>query len=592
MKSTTQLKSFAVLATLLASLLGLAILVVQNSSLNSRISRLNEELKQHQQNNQLEESKTTTMHVRTPSRRMMTEKLDVRTDGIEETSKIRNVRELSSKKSGKGGKGKGGKSSKRSSSSSSRDCSSSRTNDSAASSDDSASKAKCEDLRQLVFDLNTGIKDLEGETLRFYALADELQQTAVVAGADIEPDDARKRHLEEEEYAGQLEDSVRLLSYQETVLKKGNERVSELSGILRQSALNLLGLNANLSDENLALLQNITYLSQENFELLNSQTRLSEQISSLQSKIDTYQDLLDNHSDLNGELNQTTLLLEAEIDRLVAANEEYKKQNEELNETIADLSDQNTELANQNQILKNLNKDLNATIDRLDGEVQNDQLATEIDRLEDKTDDLESVNGELKENVADLQDEVKQFSGKVEELQKYNEQLENIVSFVNETGSFVNQTMDSVSEYLSDQIVAYRSVATETLQNTFIQRASLWDCAYRDHFGDEVFATNDNLPIPANKFNEVLNYVDNRVLDELCLSLNDFQGFLEVKFDDPIYTTQHIVSGIASYTYLAFDYYFPDAGDTKGLSEADWALAGYQCQRLPASKRFRHNGDV
>lgn len=205
---------------------------------------------------------------------------------------------------------------------------------------------------------------------------------------------------------------------------------------------------------------------------------------------------------------------------------------------------------------------------------------------------MERVNDELEENVADLQDEVTQFSGKVDELQKFNDELENIVSFVNETGSFLDETMDSVTEYLSEQIVAYRSVATETLQNTFIQRAALWDCAYRDHFGDDIFAANDKLPIPANKFDDVLNYVDDRVLDELCLSLEDFEDFLEIKFDDPIYTTNHIVAGIASYAYLAFDYYFPDSGETGGLSETDWAMAGYNCERLPVSKLFRHDGNV
>lgn len=255
-------------------------------------------------------------------------------------------------------------------------------------------------------------------------------------------------------------------------------------------------------------------------------------------------------------------------------------------------------------ILEGLNKDLNASIDRLDEQVidlsseidrlenQNLQLTSEVNRLEEATDELGQVNDNLEEQVSGLQDEVTQFSGKVDELQKFNDELQNIVSFVNETSSFLDETMDSVTEYLSEQIVAYRSVATETLQNTFIQRAALWDCAYRDHFGDDVFASNDKLPIPNSKFDEVLNYVDDRVLGELCLSLDDFEDFLELKFDDPVYTTNHIVSGIASYAYLAFDYYFPDPGETGGLSENDWAMAGYNCQRLPNSKRFRHNGNI
>lgn len=199
-------------------------------------------------------------------------------------------------------------------------------------------------MRQLVFDLSTEIEDLEGETLRFNALADELEQTALFAGGNPS-ENGRARKLQTDfEYSGQLEDSLRMLRNQQTLLKNGNERVSDLNDNLRKSALEWLGLNADLSDENLALLQNITFLSQENFELLNAQTRLSEQISSLNATLDTYKNLLDNHSDLNGELNQTTLFLEAEIDRLVAANEDYKKLNEALNETITDLSDQNTEL--------------------------------------------------------------------------------------------------------------------------------------------------------------------------------------------------------------------------------------------------------
>jgi chromosome segregation ATPase len=200
-------------------------------------------------------------------------------------------------------------------------------------------------LRQLVFDLGTEIEDLEGETLRFNALADELQQTAIVAGADPS-ENGRFRHLQAEQYdySGQLEDSLRILKNQESLLRNGNERISSLNGMLRSSVLGWLGLNENLSDENLALLRNITFLNQENFELLNAQGRLFDQISSLNATLDTYKDLLDNHSDLNGELNETTSFLESEIDRLVAANEEYKNLNDELTDSISDLADQNTDL--------------------------------------------------------------------------------------------------------------------------------------------------------------------------------------------------------------------------------------------------------
>lgn len=197
------------------------------------------------------------------------------------------------------------------------------------------------DLRQVVFDLSTEIKSLEGQTLRYNALADELQQTAIVGGGNPS---RQRRELQNFQYNGELNDSLSTLKRQEDLIRSGNERVTGLNVILRENAMKLLGLNEDLTEEKLALLQNITFLSQENFDLLNAQTRLADQINSLNATLDTYKNLLENQGDLNGELNQTTSILEAEIDRLVAANEEYKRLNVDLNNTIGDITNQNTEL--------------------------------------------------------------------------------------------------------------------------------------------------------------------------------------------------------------------------------------------------------
>ncbi|CAJ1935001.1 unnamed protein product [Cylindrotheca closterium] len=608
-------RGFATKLSLFLALCAVALLAVQNQSLNTQVTNLQNQvnLNQEQQEHYNVEPAPTEnafefhpppSNVRGRQRNLsgrnavskdepiQESKLKEKLNIIQKDQLARGGRKLSSKKSGSSS-GKGGsKSSKR--------CGSSNTNDSATttqSGDGNVQTARCEDLRQVVFDLTTEIKSLEGQTLRYNALADELRQTAIVAGGNPK---VKRRELQDVQYKGELNDNLRILKRQEDLIRSGNERVTELNVVLRESALNLLGLNSNLSDENLALLRDVTYLTQENFDLLNAQTKLSDQISTLNSTLDTYKNLLDNQGDLNGELNQTTTQLEAEIDRLVASNEEYKRLNRDLNNTIGDLTNSNTELANQNKILEGLNMDLNNTIDRLDGEVgdlaseidrletQNGQLATEVGRLENATSDLEQVRKNLEDNVTALVEEVDQFSSKVDELQKYNDDLENIVSFVNETSGFLDESMNSVTEYLSEQIVAYRSVATETLQNTFIQRAALWDCSYRDHFGDEAFSKNDKVPIPDSKFDDVMNYVDDRVLQELCLKLDDFEKFLELEFDDPVFTTNHIVSGIASYTYLAFSHYFPDSDEETGITEADWALAGYNCERLPDNKQFVH----
>jgi len=609
-------RGFTTKLSIFFSLCALALLVGQNSSLNSQVTNLQIQLDMTNQREndriesevpvqrKLEFNPISASNLRNYRRNVLARGTTSRDEPLAESDLIEKINSIKNNKHGRklsSKKGKGGKGGKGHGKSSKRHCSSSHTMDSASStttlSGDGPTTARCEDLRQVVFDLSTEIKSMEGQTLRYNVLADELQQTAIVGGGNPS---SQGRELQEFQYSGELNDSLLTLKRQEDRIRSGNERVAGLNVLLRENALKLLGLNENLSDEKLALLQNITFLSIENFDLLNAQTRLGDQINSLNATLDTYKNLLDNQGDLNGELNQTTTLLEDEIDRLVAANEEYKRLNLDFNNTIDDLRNQNTELADQNNILKGLNNDLNNTIDRLDGKIgdlsseidrmttQNGQLSSEVTRLQNTTADLEQVRLNLESNVTALKGQVDGFSNKVDELQQYNDELENIVSFVNETGNFLNETMDSFTGYLSEQIVAYRSVAAETLQNTFIQRAALWDCAYRDHFGDDSFSNSDKLPIPDDKFDEVMVYVDDRVLQELCLSLDDFEKFLEYEFDDPVYTTNHIVAGIASYTYLAFGYYFPDAGESGGITEADWALAGYNCERLPINKQFVH----
>jgi len=340
-------------------------------------------------------------------------------------------------------------------------------------------------------------------------------------------------------------------------------------------------------------------LEAENDALLKEQLRLNAQIKLLSANLDEYKDLLDQHADLNDQLDESTAELKAEIDRLAAENDEYKRLNGELSNNIDDLKEQTSELQKQNEILAGLNDDLNATtiklnntVDDLEDQVdrlseQNIIFSSEIDRLSNETDRLELVNGQLEQNNAELTAEVVDFASKIEDLQKLNDELQNIVSFVNETGQFLDQNLEDVTEYLSEQIVAYRSVATETIQNTYIQRAGLWDCQYHVHFGDYPFSKNHKLEIPNDLFEEVLDYIDDRVLQELCLDLDDFEKFMDSEFQaPPVYTTDHLVAGIASYTHLAFDHYFRDNGESGGLTREDWALAAYDCENLEGDKRF------
>jgi len=265
------------------------------------------------------------------------------------------------------------------------------------------------------------------------------------------------------------------------------------------------------------------------------------------------------------------------------------------------LEAQNSALAKQNDVFAVLNQNLNGTAQKMEVQIgtlesevddlngENSRLEGLVDSIQKETVRLEGINLQLSTNVSNLELEVDRLKDRTEELQELNDEFGTIASFMEQTAGNLDGSYQALTAYLSEQIDVYRSVATETLQNTYIQRVSVWDCAYRSHFGDEDFAYNDGLEIPDEKFDEVIDYINGRVLNELCLSKDDFVSYLLEVFDDPVFTSNHFVSGINSYTLLAMNFYFPDAGEAGGLTAEDWATAQYSCERLPSDKLFLHS---
>ena len=147
-----------------------------------------------------------------------------------------------------------------------------------------------------------------------------------------------------------------------------------------------------------------------------------------------------------------------------------------------------------------------------------------------------------------------------------------LVSFLNETAG---------------DITAYRVLVLETMQGLYMQRVTGWDCDFRSYFLTKPFATDRSAPIGQENYSDVLEYVDERVLSELCLSRSDFEGYLKAEYiQGGLLTTNQLMKGVAAYTSNAIDYYFPDDNDT-GLTSLDWSEAGYKCENLPPDQMFR-----
>lgn len=314
--------------------------------------------------------------------------------------------------------------------------------------------------------------------------------------------------------------------------------------------------------------------------------RLEEENDRLEENIAQLKENLDNYEDQNKQLNDTL--------------QEYEEIINDLNETVHEFREQNEELQEQLDNFEDLNDDLNSTaqelakqVDRLEDVVEDLQEANEIlneiiDQLSNETDALSDLNADLSETVQQLNQTVAELSNQVDRLQKLNDHLETLVSFFDETATDMKETYEEFAAYLAEQITAYRKLVMQTLENIFIQRLTMWDCDFRSYFLAEPFTQDRRQPIGSEAYPKVLDYVEERVLSELCLSTRDFELYVQAQFGVPSnLTVTQLTTAVAVYSSNALEYYFPDGGDS-GLNTTVWAESGYDCSKLSSDHRYRH----
>lgn len=93
------------------------------------------------------------------------------------------------------------------------------------------------------------------------------------------------------------------------------------------------------------------------------------------------------------------------------------------------------------------------------------------------------------------------------------------------------------------------------------------------------------MEIPGNRYNDVIDFVDERVLTELCLNRQDFVTFFEQRYIGQDLTVNGLVASVQRYTFDALEFYFPEEGE-QGLSESEWASASYNCENLPQDLKY------
>jgi hypothetical protein len=322
--------------------------------------------------------------------------------------------------------------------------------------------------------------------------------------------------------------------------------------------------------------------------LSNQIDELEAQVSHLSGEVDRLSAENDRYQTLNNKLNQTVA--------------EFRDLNQDLNDTVTELEDISyglnstkleliqrvRELTAENENYSQMNRELNNTAARLAQEVdffevaltklvlENGALSNLTGSLEGLTTELGTLTEEQNKTLFGLYNVLNGLTSENERLESLNNDLVKVVGFLNETSVGLDTSLQQVTDFLVGQITANQVLVLASLENTYRQKVQTWDCDYRDHFVEESFGQDFNVLI--SNVTQVVDYVNERVLSEICLDKLDFQQYLRAAFPEGL-NSFRLIRGVNDYTLSALNYYFPQANQT-GVSPDDWANASYDCQKL------------
>ena len=319
---------------------------------------------------------------------------------------------------------------------------------------------------------------------------------------------------------------------------------------------------------------------------------LSQQVNDLSSEIDrlgAQVDLLNDenmrYADLNNELEGTVDDLNNTTSRLGIIADELNSTNEELKEEVDNLTDQNS-------IFEAMNQDLNATVSRLSGEVElirgtlsdlaheNESLGNLTSSLQQLVDNLENVSSDQNTTLSEMKVVIVDFQRENDRLRLWNDDLLTMISFINGTSLSLDSSFKQMTDYLTEQITVNEILVLRSLESFFRNQIASWDCDYRDIFAGENFAQDFGAEISPELEPSILEYVNDRVLSELCLDLKDFQMALKDESMGGSLTSWKLLRVVSAYTEAALDFYFPPGDADHGLGPTDWSAASFKCAHL------------
>eukprot|EP00586_Coscinodiscus_wailesii_P013597 CAMPEP_0172519844 /NCGR_PEP_ID=MMETSP1066-20121228/291656_1 /TAXON_ID=671091 /ORGANISM="Coscinodiscus wailesii, Strain CCMP2513" /LENGTH=587 /DNA_ID=CAMNT_0013302507 /DNA_START=237 /DNA_END=2001 /DNA_ORIENTATION=- len=384
--------------------------------------------------------------------------------------------------------------------------------------------------------------------------------------------------------------------------------------------------------------QTIRRLNAEVEELSGEVTRLSSEIDELSAEVDRLNVSNAEYERLNGEMKKNNALFQENNELLREQNERYTKLNLDLRETQEELENTNANLtSNVDMLGVQLS---NLTLANSNFKTQVGNLASNNSALSNQVQNLQELNVDLAKTKSSLNSTVTELRNENEQYKLTNENLTDIVSFLNTTAASIDKNFDDIVDFLTSQITTQRTQLLRSLQLSYDEKIASWTCNMNVAFGAQNFVRNPDTPLGVQNYRRVINYLDEKWLQQLCLNETNFESYLastlgtaelstlinyldekwlqqlclnETNFESYLasslttkggselqsssssssvadITYQQLTEAVNHYYKEAEDHYFPDGGTPPegAVTHNDWADAGYECKNLAAGLQFSY----
>ena len=378
------------------------------------------------------------------------------------------------------------------------------------------------------------------------------------------------------------------------------------SSFLLDRFLTIPGLQS-VEDELRAQVANLT--SQVN--LLEMEVdNLTTQVDLFTNEVDRLEENVDRYDVLNTYLKGNITELSIINHELNESVQSYSILNDELNTTVKEYESQNDVLIDELDRFEQLNANLSFTIDRLENEkddlqqinenitsqvnqmdVLNQKLTVEVQRMEKINNNLTVSNNRLSDSISDLTNQTTIMKNEIDTLTS-------IVLFLNNTAENINQTFGDTITFLDTMIVKFQETVLTDTERYWETLMFNWRCDLDSAFRSENFTLNASIPIGNQSYHEVMEYLDERIFQKMCIDLNDMKQYIleyagNQDLNESNITVGWLSSGIAFYYLEMEEHYFSffeeDTGIFPGpLSMNEWEAAKYDCSNLPNHRIFQY----